>query len=165
MGKDFCTRLPVLIKLSNSWGSRKKLSVWSLIYFLIYTLQKRRIFLKVNFNFWINICTVWTLWTSWGRSTYWFGWRSVICIWIEGIVFDHRSSVGHLIIRIGYWLHRGCKICLVCYFNSILGVSGNFLWQFWCLSNSLINGLGFSSPHSGSSLTYAWSFMWDFIAF
>ena len=127
--------------------------IWSVIGLQNYTFLKWRIFLKIDIGFWINICT---FWTSCHRISYWFWWGSVSWLWIEWNVLDHRSSVGHFCIRIGYWLHRSCEICLFCYSCFYFWCFRKFIWQFWYLSNSVIKGRGPSSPHSCSSLTYPW---------
>ena len=127
-----------------------------MIHFLNNSFLKWKIFLEINIDLWINICTFWAFWTSWHRSSYRFGWGSVSWIWIEGNVFDKGSSVVHFCIRIGYWLCRGCEICLVCYFHFYFWHFRNFLWLFWYLNNSLIKGRGPSSLIPSLPLSYMW---------
>ena len=104
LGKNFCTSLPVLIRLSNSWGSLKKCLVWPLVCFWYHTLLKWRIFLKICVQFWAN---VWYISRNFGyRCSHWFRRGPINWIWVEG----KFSSINHFSTGITSQLPRGCKI-------------------------------------------------------
>ena len=165
-GKHFCTRLPVLIKPSNSQGSWKK-----------------------------DLSGLWyasEIMPSWNRG---FSSKSILIsglifvlsklcelpgvavpVGLDGGLYIGSGYKGMSLIIGLLWVTSSLELVIDCagavecvwfvILNSVFfWCLRNFLWQFWCLSNSLINGWGLSFPHSCSLLSYQWSFLWDFITF
>ena len=127
LGMNFCTSLPVLTRLSNSWGSWKKWFIWSLVCFWYYTILEWTVFFRIGIEFWVNVHISWNFLH---RNFYWLRWGSVNMIRKEKNVFAHflhHSSVNDFHTRITYWLHRGCKI----------GYIYDFLFYFWHLRKFL----------------------------
>ena len=156
--------LLVLTKLSNSQGSWK--NDLSGLWYISENMPSwnGKFSLKSILISGLIFVPSWTLWNSWHRHSCWLGWAPVSWIWIEGNVFEHRTSVNHFIFRIGYWLCQGCGMHLVVILDSIFDASGISFLEFWCLSDSLINGRLFSSFLLFPDLCMVF-FLWDFITF
>ena len=62
LGKYFCTSLPLLVRLSNPWGSWQKWFIRPLVCFQYYTLLKWWVFFKFSSKFWVNVHFSWKFW-------------------------------------------------------------------------------------------------------